>query len=124
MKLASFLGPFLTLAMLLGCVAVTTPAQQRPGSITIRVDSSDKVPIVGATVTVTNEQTKQARNLMTDVSGSSSLDSTAPGRYVVESSANGFVPSSQTVRVKPGKGAKVHTRLKSTTPKKKSRWLQ
>ncbi|HWG58968.1 MAG TPA: carboxypeptidase-like regulatory domain-containing protein [Candidatus Acidoferrales bacterium] len=104
--------------------ALATAAQGRRASITVRVESSDKVPIVGAKVVVTNEKTKQSSTLTTDVSGSSFLDPIAPGRYVVELSAKGFVPDSRAVRVKPGKKVKVHARLKSTTPKKKSRWLQ
>lgn len=111
-------------AVLVWFCAFGVGAQQKTSAMTVTVDSSEKVPIAGAKVTVTNERTKQASVLTTDVNGSSLIDPLPAGQYVVECSAKGFVPKSQTVKVKPGKKAKVHARLKSTTPKKKSRWLQ
>jgi iron complex outermembrane receptor protein len=93
-------GLFVAVAVVL--LSSVAPAQARQeGRIAGVVRDATRSVIPGATITVTNQTTKETRTVITGSDGSYSL-SVPPGRYEVAASATDFGLSTQVVEVTAG----------------------
>ncbi|MFZ3216630.1 MAG: carboxypeptidase-like regulatory domain-containing protein [Candidatus Acidiferrales bacterium] len=96
-------------------------AQGGTGSIFGNVSDHQGSPLAGAKVTLTNDSSKQSTGGSTDGTGAYSFEGLKPGHYTLVFEAPGLVTKTDTVTIKPGKKAKVNTRLKPPpTPKVRS----
>ena len=91
-----------------------TPVEARPsaGSVFGTVEDSHGGPLAGASVTLTNLSTHDARSANTDGSGAFTVDGLPPGEYQATISARGLLSKTEKVHLKPGSRAKLHIRLK------------
>jgi hypothetical protein len=86
------------------------------GSITGEVTDHNGGPLAGATVVITNVQTKESITIKTDVSGEYRAERLAPGEYQVVISASGLVTRIEKTRVKEHRASKVSAHLKAVVP--------
>jgi len=96
----------------LGQTASPGKAPVSTGSIEGKVADHSGSPLAGATVAITNSQTKESITLKTDVDGAYRADHLAPGEYQVAISASGLITRTEVTRVKERHTAKVGARLK------------
>jgi hypothetical protein len=117
--------PSLSLSLLLPGLALlltnAISAQQAPnpantGAITGVVADHQGTPLVGATVTITSDQSNESTTVLTGVEGSFKLERLTEGNYHVAISAKGFVTETKKAHVKPRHRVTLHVRLKPPSP--------
>ena len=107
-------------ALLAGSVVVRAqsgashaPAQAAAtGSIWGNVTDNHGSPLGGAKVTLVSDETKVSTGASTDGTGQYRFEDLKPGTYQVTFDAQGLVPKTQRVKVKPGRKSNVSQRLK------------
>ncbi|MGI8782439.1 MAG: TonB-dependent receptor domain-containing protein [Acidobacteriota bacterium] len=85
--------------LLTGIVLVETQAQVLYGTIVGNVIDTSQSAVPGATVTVTNLETNQVRETLTNEGGAYTFSTVHPGNYTVKVSLPGFKEFSQAVAV-------------------------
>jgi hypothetical protein len=80
----------LLLATLSIFAGIPAAAQERFGGLTGIVTDTSKLPVPGATVTVTNNQTGAVRSAVTGSDGLYRVQDLPPGRYTVTIELQGF----------------------------------
>lgn len=80
----------LALFSLIALLPAGLPAQQTTGTIRGTVTDPTGGAIVGAKVTITNNETGVTRSAVTDLSGGYSVPLLRPGQYTVKTEAKGF----------------------------------
>lgn len=86
--------------------------QAATGSIWGNVTDNHGSPLGGAKVTLLSEDTKVSTGASTDGTGQYRFEDLRPGTYSVTFDAQGLVPKTQRVKVKPGHKTTVNERLK------------
>ena len=81
--------------------APAAPPAQGPIDASGWVKTADGSPVPGATLRLTNTDTKQAWVSWTDESGKFEFPTLPPGHYTIEATQLGFVPSSLDVQLSP-----------------------
>lgn len=92
--------------------AAHAQAQAATGSIGGNVTDNHSSPLGGAKVTLVSEDTKVSTGASTDGTGQYRFKDLKPGTYSVTFDAQGLVPKTQRVKVKPGHKTTVNQRLK------------
>lgn len=101
----------------LGEAASSGKAPVTTGSIAGAVTDQNGAPLAGATVAITNMQTKESFTVKTDANGEYQTGRLAPGEYQVVISASGLVTKTATTRVKERHTSNVGAHLKpAATP--------
>ncbi len=85
-------GRCIAITILALCTAGTLAAQASDGEITGLVKDQSAAPIVGITVTLTNEDSGFIRTTTTDTDGRYRFVALPPGRYSIKTEAAGFKP--------------------------------
>jgi hypothetical protein len=87
------LGLFALLAVL---IAVPAQAQLLQGALEGNITDASNAAVIGAEVTITNEQTNAVRSTTTGAAGNYSFPTVAPGTYTLRVSSAGFQAHVQT----------------------------
>ncbi len=82
----------LTAAVLFFVHSGTSLAQASTGRITGTVRDANNVPVAGAPVTITNQETGATTVVRTNETGAFSAVDLAPGTYTVTADPQGFLP--------------------------------
>lgn len=82
------------------------------GSISGKVTDNHGSPLGGAKVSLVSEDTKVSTGASTDGTGQYRFEDLKPGTYSVTFDAQGLVPKTQRVKLKPGHKTTVNERLK------------
>src|SRR5262249_20006787 len=81
------------LCLMLTCAVSTARAQVLYGSIVGNVSDASDAPVPGATVTITNKENGQTRQVVTNESGGYSAPTLLSGIYLVKVGKEGFTTS-------------------------------
>src|ERR1700723_4027659 len=92
--------------------AAHAQTQAASGSIWGNVTDNHGSPLGGAKVTLLSEDTKVSTGASTDGTGQYRFEDLKPGTYDVTFDAQGLIPKTQHVKVKPGHKTTVNERLK------------
>ncbi|HEX7138799.1 MAG TPA: carboxypeptidase-like regulatory domain-containing protein, partial [Vicinamibacterales bacterium] len=98
----------LAVAFVLGCGAVSAPAQVASGEITGIVKDQAGAAVPGATVTVTNVATNVSRVTVSTGEGAYAVSGLGPGDYRVDAELSGFKPvRREGIKVSTGEKARI-----------------
>jgi hypothetical protein len=99
-------------ALVLKTLSISAGAQVLYGSLVGTVADPSGLPVPGATVTVTQAETNQSREAITNAAGAYTLSNLAPGTYQVDITLAGFQPfSSRSIQVAQGAAVRVDAKL-------------
>jgi outer membrane receptor for monomeric catechols len=103
--------PFISLPVILALNLTAVLAQDNAATISGVVTDPNGTVVVGAQVTSTHTQSRQARRTVTDSQGGYTFSNLAPGLYRIEVVAKGFAVSAKEASVAPGATATADFRL-------------
>ena len=113
----SVLLPGLALLLMNAISGQQAPSRASTGAITGVVADHQGTPLVGATVTITSDQSNESITVMTDVEGRFTLERLTEGNYHVAISAKDFVTQTKKTHVKPHHRETLQVRLKPPSSK-------